>query len=291
MEITKYKKIMISAMDQRRRNMLRVLWLGGLGGLAGCTTSEGDGPAANDGGGTDRETGIPEPEELPEGLVEDGIDVDVLHERVVREVTEGSFHAVGSRDRYKEDDEFYRSKAQSGRGNNDQRRGLDVQATDSGTEIRPDLTDAEDVDVDYYEGENEYENRNGELEADDGSFEEFTQRVVGWAEIVFTFIDGTAWESPEWNPEEGVYVVSAVEITDWPDEGDGPELLDGELHVDPDGLPVRLASRFDDGRAIVSFDGETETRTEIPIAVDEITFDAGDVTVEEPDWVEDVREG
>ncbi len=88
---------------------------------------------------------------------------------------------------------------------------------------------------------------------------------------MFTSLEGTVWESPEWDFEAGVYVIEAVEVgDDFPDA----ELFEGELHVDSDGVPVRVFGEVE----------ENDSVTQLELT---FTVDNGDVSA--PDWVDDVE--
>lgn len=216
-------------------------------------------------GGIDGEGPADEPDELPPGLAEDGIQVHVLRGMVL-EAVEGSYRAGGAIQE-RENGEVVESEGESVAANADRERGIHVRARESGPIDSTELRDAADVRVTYFDGEESFRGPDDPRIIDSG-FEDLTEQVQRrWVDEVFEIVAEVVWGTPEWDADAGLYVVPAVEFTD---EFENVTILDGELRVTRDGVPVYVGGRIEER------DDEADL---------EVTLDTSDVSVPEPEWV------
>lgn len=286
--------------DPQRRRFLggvaTAIALGATTSLAGCLDSSGsgdgsgldfedddsEGDADDDRGATDESDGAEseddsteeaEPDRLPAGLTADGIEIDALRETVADVIADESYDILVVRNVHTDGgDRFENAQALNGRVDADRERALEVEASDSETEIDEELDGAETVSYRYFDGDESYRNREStDPQPIDGGFDSFTREVRDrWHAEIFDIVEQIEWGSPEWELQTDAYVVPVVGVVD----DDESVELQGEMHVNADGVPVSLEGQIRDGDWVTS---------------DRVHFEFGAITVDEPTWVDRAR--
>lgn len=243
----------------------------GLGAVvAGCIEQPGadDGTSSGDDGSI--EASVEEPDELPSTLVEDGIDVDSVREIVASVITSQAYEYVGIATLYETEDQdaIDESVSRSVAAEPLSERGIQVDGIDD-TGITSGPREADRVDVFYFEDDSAYMNQaTSEPEIRDGEFDDLSDAAFDRdLESVVDVLEDLLFEPPEWDGESGRYVVSGSGSTE-----DAVTIEEVKLHVEPNGLPIRLTGSWTE-------DGQRASA--------DIRFIDGDVTVEEPDWIDD----
>ncbi|MDJ1434267.1 hypothetical protein QNM96_19765, partial [Halostagnicola sp. A-GB9-2] len=168
--------------------------------VSGCLDEDGEEP-------TDSGE-IPEPDELPAGLTEEGVDIPTLEETVLSVVTEDSYQATLLRSEL-DDGEQYDNQGERVHADTVDERGLHIQANDESPLEEESLREAERLQTNYYKENNAFRGPEDPSHWDQ-EFDFLADRVANRAvDEVFTTLEATVWESPEWDLELGVYVVQA----------------------------------------------------------------------------------
>jgi outer membrane protein assembly factor BamB len=255
-----------------RRRVLKATALTGLtGGLAGC----------NETGTADDSSPVPEPEEPPTPLQE-GVDLDALRSRTARAIAEEAFSVTGVVSYLRGGEEVRSSQAKTGYGNPDAETALHVTGRSGETAL--DEPREADSFVERYFGDGTVFGRverdgNAEYERDEGGYGAFTDRVLRDLDALYEV--GTSFEfgNSEWNEDEAAYVVEGVGI-----DGDVAEeaaIESCRLSVNADGVVVGID---------VTLSAESEDEDQQVRA--RIDGEAGiAVSVEEPDWIDEVEAG
>lgn len=265
---------MSDSSDVVRRRLLKAVAAGGTGfvaSLAGCSVL--DAQLAGDQTDSRTEAETDEPDEHPDALTDEHVDLVALRETLATIITEDAYRYVLLRTTSDGAGDVEEGIGIEVRANADQRRGIEVEGWTSGERVGESPADADHVYVDYFDDDESFRHLDSEeQESWDRNFDQFTSRVLNSnLDGVVERLEETTFDSPHWDVERGVYVVPVVGFDD---EFSEAGVEDGELHVRPDGVPVRLAGRL----TYDTFDVDVE-----------ITFDDAERTVEEPEWVDDVR--
>lgn len=233
--------------------------------------------------------GESEPEQLPRGLTERGIELDVLRERMINNVEEADFHVVGVVNEYRdvedEPTEFQRTRLRIAKMNDwsaDTENNISIRTDGSLNEevesIRSEQWDESYDPVNFEEfapsisivvnDEEHVRDQDGEVtvgpyEPRRGLRPTVTER---WMPYAFERIEEVIWNPPEWDEDLGVYT-----LTDDTTTSDF-EANEAELHVNSDGVPVHVSGDIPraPGRVLRA----------------EAVFIPESVDISVPDWVE-----
>lgn len=270
-----------------RRSVLKSgVTSGILAALAGCT----DGTLT---GNSPREE---EPDERPDPL-QDGVDIDALRQRTAMAIAEEAFSVTGvvawlaenavERYSHQSDDEGgsdSQVQARSARGNPDAEQAIYAQGRGSNTEIEK-PTDANSHVTRYFEGDTVYLRQNfqgdTQFEQEDAEYADFADEVEWDLDQLYDPAKGVEFDAPQWDAEEGVYVIEGVafdiEATGYEGDPDVDPTLDScEMRVNANGVVVGIsvALDFDEGMRIeLEVDGRTDAT----------------LSIQEPDWVSDAK--
>lgn len=266
----------------RRRVLLRLAGGAATAGLAGCTERlSGDGTS--------------EPDEPPAGIEPDGVDLEQLLANVEAVLRDGEYEFTGWMNEREEDTSGSRDSVpatrlshtdESGKGESgparlgragavdrDAEEGLRASVLSHDEPLDGDLREVADV-VEYYDGDDGYLKRSGE---DPEPWEPFRFLHDLILERYFAelseVVSGLEYGEPTWDGDAAAYVVP-VGLPDDAAE-DYSVTVDGELHVDREGVAVWLGVRIS---------GE-----EAPSDVG-IDFTPGTARIEEPGWIDEVSE-
>ncbi|MFP8951645.1 hypothetical protein ACLI4Z_01555 [Natrialbaceae archaeon A-arb3/5] len=268
--------------DRSRRRLLGTISGAGLAltvTTAGCLDETAprededgtdDGPDSGDPDETD-ETSVAEPDELPAGLDQDGVDVQTLQATLTDTVTSESYRAAGIV-QLVNDGQVVRRIGSGAWVNADSRQAVQFQVSDPAVDSATDLEPTEDAQIEYYDGDDGYRGPNDPQTVTDG-FDSFRHTVSDqWINTTFGALGDAEWGTPSWDSSVGVYSVPIVGTSDQLAE---VEVIDGELHVDADGLPVSLTSQIEEHDDTLTYD---------------LVFESEEPPVSKPDWVDAIDE-
>jgi len=269
-----------------RRIFLKIAGTALSASLAGCTGDDANGnePTGESTGedeSTDGSTG--EPESLPDGISEDGANLNVLRTAVETAISSNSFisHSEQSRE--------LRSSALTIGGDPETDRGKEIavpgMANNQGpihgvvdedgverTNVRTEnLFDSEWWYFNFYTDGTLYSTNEGDDPETQGAetFQNFVvETASGYADEIFETLALFDYGSPEWDGDAGLYILPAsVE-----DEED-VTVDHGGLWVTADGLPVFAGGRItQDGTSTDMF----------------VMLQSEDIEIELPEWVDDL---
>lgn len=255
----------------RRRAIVLSATAGLASALAGCSdlTSDASEPEAT-----------PEPDEMPAAL-EGSIDLAALRDRTARAVAEDAIEIAGNATSFEDADgrEVTQSTAKRARGDAEAGVARHTRGVERDRELALDPTAAERTDDRYYDGETIARRRvsSGEpaYDLDEGTYSDFVRRVEDDLDRLYEVGTHVEFADAEWDPEKGVYVLEAEGIADEAGVED-VEIGDCTVHVDGDGVVVHVGAEIvgSEGLFRIEVDGDV----------------GGDVTVPEPEWIDEVEE-
>jgi len=269
-----------------RRIFLKIAGTALSASLAGCTSDDADGDESTGGSteedeSTDESTG--EPESLPDGLSEDGANLDVLRTAVDTAIRDDSFIS------HSEEISELRSTARTIGGDPETDRGkelavpgiannqdpihgvVDEDSVERANVRTENLFDSESWFFNFYnDGTSYLTSSDGDAETQGAeTYRNFVvETASGYADEIFESLALFDYGSPEWDGDAGLYILPASF------EGDEDLTVDhGGLWVTVDGLPVFAGGRI----------SQDDTSTDMFVMLQ-----SEDVEIELPEWVDDL---
>ena len=269
-----------------RRIFLKIAGTAFSASLAGCTGDDADGDEPTDGSTEEDESTdelTEEPESFPDGLSEDGANLDVLRLAVEVAINDDSFIS------HSEQVTELRSTARTIGGDPETDRGkelgvpgladdqgpihgvVDEDGVERANARTENLFDSDGWFFNFYNDGTSYSTSSGGDPETQGAetFQDFVvETASGYADEIFETLALFDYGSPEWDSDAGLYILPASF------EGDEDATVDhGGLWVTADGLPVFAGGRI----------SQDDTSTDLFVMLQ-----SEDVEIELPEWIDDI---